>query len=89
VLGKARNAATARQTRILASVPRVDDADAGLRAALDAAERDAKESREAAARTTAAIRGLFDSCRAEYKALGIEDAGHASDSLMYQEAWPR
>lgn len=61
----------------------------GMRSTLDATERRAKESADAAARLVSTYRTVFESCLAEYRALGEEAAGHASDSLMYQQSWPR
>lgn len=66
-----------------------DRAISGLRGTLDATQRHAQESLAAATQTVAAYRAVFESCTAEYRSMGQDAAGHASDSLMYQEAWPR
>ena len=68
---------------------RADRAASGLRNALDAAERRAIESDDAAAVYRAALRTVFESCTAEYRAVGEDAAGHARDSLMYQRSWPK
>ena len=47
-------------------------------ATLDACRRDA-----------AALGAVFSACRAEYEALGRDAQGHANDTLMLQEAWPK
>lgn len=36
----------------------------------------------------AALTDVFESCVREYQGVAREADGHASDSLMYQEAWP-
>lgn len=66
----------------------VDVAADRLRDTLDAVERAAKASGDAAAKTTAALGADLRSCLAEYRSLGKDAAGFASDSLTYQEAWP-
>jgi len=60
-----------------------------LRNTLDATERNAATSLNAAAATVSAYRAVFESCTAEYRSLGEEASGHASDSLMYQQGWTR
>ena len=47
-------------------------------ATLDACRRDA-----------AALGAVFNSCRAEYEALGRDAQGHADDTLTLQQAWPK
>lgn len=61
----------------------------GLRDTLDAIEQSARESHDAATRNLAAVRAVFDRCTAEYLRVAEEAAGHARDSLMYQQAWPK
>lgn len=66
-----------------------DRAISGMRNTLDATQRHAQESLAAASATVSAYRAVFESCTAEYRAVGAEAAGHARDSLMYQDGWPK
>ena len=81
--------ATKRERSIVADAARVRIAADRLRDTLDAVERASAESSDAASKSVAALRAVFDSCRAEYERMGREAAGHASDSLTYQQAWPK
>lgn len=62
---------------------------AGMRGTLDATERNAKTSLGACGATVTAYRAVFESCTAEYRAMGEEAAGHATDSLRLQMSWPK
>jgi len=86
---EAAKLAVTRANSNRAAAARIADADGGLRIALDTAERVAQESHDAARLATSTLRGLFDACRAEYRAVAEEAAGHANDSLTYQQAWPK
>ena len=66
-----------------------DRAIARMRDTLDATERNAARSIGACTATVAAYRAVHGTCVAEYRSLGQEAAGHASDSLMYQDGWPK
>jgi hypothetical protein len=44
---------------------------------------------EANRKYTAALAAVFQSCSDEYRKLGREAQGHADDSLMFQNAWPK
>jgi hypothetical protein len=86
---EAARAAATRANDDRARIARADNAVDGMRDALDAAERAIAGSGDAAAKTAAALRADLGSCVAEYRSLGKDAAGFASDSLMYQQAWPR
>ncbi len=60
-----------------------------LLATLDATERMAAQSHGAATRATAALRTVFESCTRANLDLAAAAQGHANDSLMYQESWPK
>jgi hypothetical protein len=80
--------ASARANDDLHRARSVDDADSRMRDTLDAVERAAKASGDAAAKAAAALGADLRSCVARYQQLGKDAAGFASDSLMYQQAWP-
>lgn len=46
-------------------------------------------SLDAVRKYAATANSVFEGCSAEVERLAGEAAGHASDSLMYQEAWPK
>lgn len=76
-----RNAAAATAARA--------DAD-GLRDQLAAARRELPNTSCAAARNYAAtLSDVFGNCTRVLERISAEADGHASDSLMYQQAWPR
>lgn len=49
----------------------------------------ATDSIDAARRYTAALADVLNQCQASYRSMAAEADGHASDSLMYQRAWPK
>lgn len=61
----------------------------GMHNTLDAIERVSKESHDAATKHVATLRTVLDRCTAEYLRVAEAAAGHASDSLTYQQAWPK
>jgi hypothetical protein len=85
---EASTLAAARAADDRARAAGADRAISGLRDTLDATQLHAAQSLAAATATVAAYRAVFESYTAEYRALGQEAAGHASDSLKYQQGWP-
>jgi len=51
--------------------------------------RSAGDSVEANRKYTAALAVVFQECTNEYRKLGREAQGHADDSKLYQDAWPK
>ena len=51
--------------------------------------RSSGDNVEANRKYTAALASVFADCRDKYQELGREAQGHADDSLMYQNAWPK
>jgi predicted Zn-dependent protease len=51
--------------------------------------RSSGDNVEANRKYTAALAAVFADCRDKYQELGREAQGHADDSLMYQNAWPK
>ena len=60
-----------------------------MRDTLDAVERAAAASGDASGKYAAALGADLRACVSEYRSLGEDAAGHARDSLMYQQAWPK
>ncbi|HYE38855.1 MAG TPA: hypothetical protein VEB23_02920 [Ramlibacter sp.] len=81
--------AAASSQRDRAAVDRARAERDGMRDTLDAIERASRESHDAATRHLAALRAVLDQCTAEYLRMAEAAAGHARDSLMYQQAWPK
>lgn len=61
----------------------------GLRHDLDAVRDYAAKSSDAAAKSIAALTDVFQQCTRAYSGLAEEADRHASDSLNYQQAWPK
>jgi hypothetical protein len=51
--------------------------------------RSSTDSVETNRKYTAALGAILGACKEEYRSVGKEAAGHASDSLKYQQAWPK
>jgi hypothetical protein len=81
--------ARAREAAIHSDVARARDAVDRLRDTLDAVERASAQSHDAARKSIAALADVFQQCSREYRALAQSADGHASDSLMLQQAWPK
>jgi hypothetical protein len=64
------------------------DAADRLRDELDLTQRFAGESADAAAKSIAALRAVFESCTKEYRGMAEIAQGHANDAMTLQEAWP-
>ena len=50
---------------------------------------ESKASRDALAQYTATLSAVLSDCQRAYTGMAKEADGHASDSLMYQQAWPK
>ena len=86
---EASTLAAARAAADRARAAGADRAISGLRNTLDATQRNAATSLAAATQTVAAYRAVLESCTAEYRSLGEAASGHASDTLMLLDAWPK
>jgi hypothetical protein len=86
---EAQSIAAGRSASLARAVRLAGDSADSLYDTLDATERMAAQSHDAATKAVSALRAVSESCTAEYRAVGQEAQGHANDSLMYQEAWPR
>jgi uncharacterized membrane protein YdfJ with MMPL/SSD domain len=78
-----------RQARIAADASASRMAVDGLRGDLDSLQRASAQSLDAATKSVSALSAVFEECARERVEVAQEAAGHASDSLMYQQAWPR
>lgn len=87
------DALTEANTRALANKAAADRLAAvnrGLRNDLADQRRDLSTgSLDAVRKYAATANAVFGECSAEVERLAGEAAGHASDSLMYQRAWPK
>lgn len=87
------DALTEANTRALANKAAADRLAAvnrGLRNDLADQRRDlSTASLDAVRKYAATANAVFEGCSAEVERLAGEAAGHASDSLMYQRAWPK
>lgn len=87
------DALTEANTRALANKAAADRLAAinrGLRNDLADQRRDlSTASLDAVRKYAATANAVFEGCSAEVERLAGEAAGHASDSLMYQAAWPK
>ena len=89
-IAEARNAAAKREKSLR-------DAGDVLRDELDGLREQARESNrflstagvDAARATAAAATALLNECAAKYQAMARNAEGHANDSLMLQESWPK
>lgn len=82
--------ANKRANAIKADADRLAAANRGLRDELTGQRRKLSTASSDAARTYAATaNAVFGECSAEVERLAGEAAGHSSDSLMYQQAWPK
>jgi hypothetical protein len=61
----------------------------GLRDDLDAVKRASAQSLDAATKSVAALSDVFQQCSRAYSELAEVADRHASDSLMYQQGWPK
>lgn len=87
------DALTEANTRALANKAAADRLAAvnrGLRNELADQRRDlSTASLDAVRKYAATANAVFGECSAEVERLAGEAAGHASDSMMYQHAWPK
>lgn len=88
VAAAAAASAITRTTSLRAAAGAARDASDRLRDELDITQRFAGESAEAAAKSIAALRAVFESCTKEYRGMAESAQGHADDSMTLQEAWP-
>jgi hypothetical protein len=86
---EAARLAAAREDRIRADAARARSESDGLRDTLDAVERASAQSFDAARKSVAALRDVFEQCSREYQSLAETADRHASDSLKLQQAWPQ
>lgn len=87
---KAASAATTRQNRIAADRDRLRADVDGLRDELTASRLQLPDASCPSVRDhAAALNNVFGQCAAAIEGLAGKADGHASDSLMLQEAWPR
>lgn len=82
-------AATKRAGVLAADAARARDAADGLRDDLNATRLYAAQSLDAATKSVAALSDVFQQCSRRYSELAEAADRHASDSLTYQQAWPR
>ena len=61
----------------------------GLRGELEATRQYAAKSSEAAAKSVATLSAVLEECSRRFVGMAEAAAGHANDSLMYQESWPK
>lgn len=88
VAAAAAASAVTRAATLRAAAGAARDASDRLRDELDITQRFAGESAEAAAKSIATLRAVFESCTKEYRAMAEIAQGHANDALTLQEAWP-
>ena len=89
-LTEARNAAAKREQDLRRDGDALRGAFDRLRDQTAAARRDLPAATADAARATAAAAtDLLESCAREYQALARAADGHASDTLTFQQSWPR
>ena len=96
-LEKHRQSAADAAARIAAAAAHRDRAAAAgarieldsMRDTLGAIERASQESHDAARKHVAALSAVFGDCTRAYLSMAEEASGHARDSLMLQNAWPR
>jgi hypothetical protein len=86
---EAATLAAARAADDRARAAGADRAIGGLRATLDATQLHAAQSLAAVTATVAAYRAVFEDCSRQYFEMAKNAAGHASDSLTLQQAWPK
>lgn len=87
---EAQNAATENEKQRRHSATAADTAIAKLRERLAAVGTSLDTASVEACRATAArLSAVFGECQAEYRKMGEAADGHAADSLMFQNAWPR
>lgn len=85
----AQSAATARTQQLQAAAGTARAESDRLRDTLASLERELPSlARPAADQHTAALAGVFDDCQRRYQELAAKADGHASDTLMLQQAWP-
>ena len=84
------NDAKKREQLARAAAAGADDAAERLRDDLaDLQKRLPGASLNACRNYAATLATVLGACQKEYRALGGDAAGHANDSLMYQQAWPK
>lgn len=89
-LEEAQNAATKRDKAKDQRIAALTTTSNGLRHTVsDLRGRLATASIDACRTTADAFATVFEECRGAYEEMGRAADGHASDSLMYQEAWPK
>jgi hypothetical protein len=85
----AARAAATREAGILADAAGARRELGGLRGDLAAVRKHAEQSLNACTVSLAATTDVFESCADRYSGLAEEADRHASDSLKFQEAWPK
>lgn len=89
-LQEAQNAHTQRQSILQADAAATRTERDSLRHQLDAATASLSDASTASVRKYAAtLADVFGQCTKRLEEMGGAAQGHASDSLMYQEAWPK
>jgi hypothetical protein len=87
---EAINAASERAKKSQVAAAAVRSVNDSLRDDLNAARSDLSRASDAAVRKYAATAGaVFGECTAEVERLAGAAQGHATDSLMFQQAWPK
>lgn len=89
-IAEARNAAAQRERQLRAASDSLRDELDGLREQARESNRFLSTAGVDAARARAATAtALLEKCAAEYQALARQADGHANDSLMLQQSWPK
>jgi hypothetical protein len=87
---KAENDSKQRETNLVADTARVAAVTSSLRKQLATARSDLSSASDASARKyAAALSDVFGECTAKYSEVARSADGYASDSLMYQQGWPK
>lgn len=87
---KAQNDAQARQIILVADTARIAAVNNSLRDQLAAARNQlSSASCDSVRKYASTVNDVFGECTAKYSELAGKAQGHASDSLMYEQAWPK
>lgn len=87
---EAANAARKREQDLRLAAARARAERDGLRNELAASQRDLRTAAcDAVRERAAALTDIFGACTAALEGMAESAGRHASDSLMYQQAWPR
>lgn len=87
---EAINHATTRAIKAKADADRLRSVNGGLRDDLASARSQlSSASEDAVLKYSATLNTVFGECSAEVERLAGEASGHASDSLMLQQSWPK